>query len=449
MKRYYKNILDLSITPTPKERRQNISKEIVRLDSYLPKPISYEDIDIAFKQWVENKIPLHYDGIVLPTMVLYSNQRFSEYMQTWKYTDENNNIRLNFKTLTRENNPNHGTIVGDTYNIPGNRFYTVKSEYVIDDSGKEYRLDVKMKQPTAVDLNYKISVMTNKYTIINDFNEIINHLFNSKQEYICPNGHYMSLIVENINDESEYNIEDRQFFSQSFTVKVRGYIIKPEDMRIEENPLSAVICFEGDSGKRRKPTIELSEYDACKEPDTNFYRKKVEIDIDMSFCSKCNGKIKFTMDDNFILTHLELKEPNNIVEDTIELYINDELITNNLLEDAFEGYKLCSNEEIKSDNILDVEFIPHTNNKNYDYIRYRNDIYKWHQIYFKDGDEILIKTQKIKRYINSSGLLLTGYDRFQTFSKNEPETMKELKDYLENSESNISIKASETCLNKQ
>ena len=82
-------------------------------------------------------------------------------------------------------------------------------------------------------------------------------------------------------------------------------------------------------------------------------------------------------------------------------------------------------------------------------LRYRNDIYKWHQIYFKDGDEILIKTQKIKRYINSSGLLLTGYDRFQTFSKNEPETMKELKDYLENSESNISIKASETCLNKQ
>ena len=70
---------------------------------------------------------LYKDGIKLPTMVLYSNQRFSEYMQTWKFTDENNNVRVNFKTVTRENNPSHGTIVGDSYNIPGDRFYTLKS----------------------------------------------------------------------------------------------------------------------------------------------------------------------------------------------------------------------------------------------------------------------------------------------------------------------------------
>ena len=42
----------------------------------------------------------------------------------------------------------------DTYNIPGERFYTVKSEMVIDDSGKKYRLDFKMRQPTPVDFIY-------------------------------------------------------------------------------------------------------------------------------------------------------------------------------------------------------------------------------------------------------------------------------------------------------
>ena len=139
MKQFYKNFLDLSVTPDPDERRKNISKEIIKHADYLPKTLSYEEIDKSFKEWVENEINIVQDGIKLPTMVLYSNQRFSEYMQTWKYTDENNNIRLNFKTITRDSNPSHGTIVGDTYNIPGDRYYTFKSIQAIDESGKKYR----------------------------------------------------------------------------------------------------------------------------------------------------------------------------------------------------------------------------------------------------------------------------------------------------------------------
>ena len=76
-----------------------------------------------------------------------------------------------------------------------------------------------MKQPTSVDLIYKVSIMTNRYISINNFNETIHTIFNSKQTYISPNGHYMSMTLENISDESEYNIQDRQFFSQSFNVK--------------------------------------------------------------------------------------------------------------------------------------------------------------------------------------------------------------------------------------
>ena len=141
MERLYKNTLDLNWTPDPAERRRNISKEIVRHADYIPKTLGYEDIDRCFKEWVENELNIVQDGVKLPTMVLYSNQRFSEYIQTWRFTDENNNIRLNFKTVTRENNPSHGTIVGDTYNIPGDRFYTFKSIDAIDDSGKRYRID--------------------------------------------------------------------------------------------------------------------------------------------------------------------------------------------------------------------------------------------------------------------------------------------------------------------
>ena len=134
-KTLYKNIINLNEVPTPSQRVKDISKEIVKHSDYLPKTLTYEDIDKSFKEWVENSIDIIQDGKSLPTMTLFSNQRFSEYMQTWRYTDENNNVRLNFKTVTRENNPSHGTILGDTYNIPGDRFYTIKSIPAIDDSG--------------------------------------------------------------------------------------------------------------------------------------------------------------------------------------------------------------------------------------------------------------------------------------------------------------------------
>jgi hypothetical protein len=426
MSTFYKNTFDFTITPDPIERRKNIVKEIIHHADYLPKTVHYEDIDNAFKDWVEDNLSIVQDGVKLPTMVLYSNQRFSEYMQTWQYTDENNNVRLNFKTITRETNPNHGTIVGETYNIPGNRFYNFKSIQAIDENGKKYRLDYKMKQPTPVDFIYKVSIMTNRYTTLNDFNETVQQLFNARQNYISPNGHYMSITLENISDESEYNIEDRQFFSQSFSAKVKGYILREGDFKVEENPIATIIYFDGDLAKRRKPTIELSEFDPCFIEEEQYYHKPIEIDIDLSFCFPHKGKTKFTIDEDFILTSFVLKEPNNIVPDTIHLYVNDELITDNLYRDAYEGYTKCletPTDATEKNTFITDELLTEFK-KGYKYIIFENEYYFWHQIHFNDGDEICIKTERINRYVNTSGFIITGYNRFINYPVNPeiPET---------------------------
>jgi hypothetical protein len=385
MKKLYRNTLDLGVTPDPLERRQNISKEIIRHADFLPKPLTYEDIDRSFKEWVED-IEIIQDGKKLPTMVLYSNQRFSEYMQTWQYTDENNNVRLNFKTVTRENNPGHGTIVGDTYNIPGNRFYTIRSINAIDESGKRYRIDYKMRQPSAVDLKYKVSIMTNRYITINEFNEIVNRLFNAKQSYICPNGHYMSITLDNFSDESEYNISDRQFFSQSFSVTVKGYIIREDDFRIEENPVAAIICFEGNEGKRKKPVVELSEYDACFFPEEHVYKKPVDLSIELYYCAPSRGKVEFTLDDNFTLTGVtfENETQNNVEKDTIKLWVNRK------------------NE--KEDPIF-LDLVSALNEKE--------------EISFENGDVITIHTNRLKRYTNNGSFILNGYSTFTLYNENK------------------------------
>jgi hypothetical protein len=268
-----------------------------------------------------------------------------------------------------------------------------------------------MKQPTPIDLTYKISVFTNRYTTINNFNEIINSIFNAKHDFISPNGHYMSIVLENIGDESEYNIQDRQFFSQSVNIRVRGYIIKESDFKVEENPIAAVICFEGDENRRKKPTINLYEYDICEEDENNY--KPIDIEIDFSFCWPYKGKTKFTIDEPFILTGIEFNQSNNIKKNNIKLYINDLLITDNLYEEAYEGYKLCTDipTDISSEDYIICDNIPKKQNKKYKFIQYNNKFYKWHKISFLDGDEIILQTEREKRNENAGVLTLNGYNK--------------------------------------
>ena len=73
--------------PDPIELRKNFDLEELKDGTPFPNPLTYEDIDREFKKWVENSLEMSYEGKKLPTMTLFSNQRFSEYMQSWKFTD--------------------------------------------------------------------------------------------------------------------------------------------------------------------------------------------------------------------------------------------------------------------------------------------------------------------------------------------------------------------------
>ena len=86
------------------ERRRNMSKLILEDSTYFPKPITYEDIDKAFFDWVDKTLDISYDGKRLPTYRLFSNQKISEYSQTRETLDDTGNIIINNKTINDENN---------------------------------------------------------------------------------------------------------------------------------------------------------------------------------------------------------------------------------------------------------------------------------------------------------------------------------------------------------
>ena len=244
-------------------QRLSYQEDILKNSPMVPNPVEYEDIDREMFKFVDERLVIVDDeGNSVPTFTLFSNQRSSEYTQMWEHTDNDGNLYMNFKTLNRESNPNFGTIHGGNYNIPGDNRFTLRISEVKDKNGVECYEVVSMSQPIQVDLAYRVSFVTSKYEKVNSFNEQLNKLFASKQCYINVNGHYMPLVVDNIDDETSYTIDERKFFIQSASLKLIGYIIPKDDIktdlrpkRIRANPSLAFtnrtrvsLDFEGDDG---------------------------------------------------------------------------------------------------------------------------------------------------------------------------------------------------------
>ena len=72
--------------------------------------------------------------------------------------------------------------------------------------------------------------------LANKFNEAMQYEFSAIDCYLSPNDHPMSMTLDDISDESEYTIDDRKYYSQTFKIKVRGYIIRKEDYSVERIP---------------------------------------------------------------------------------------------------------------------------------------------------------------------------------------------------------------------
>ena len=307
--RNFKNFMGYDIQPDPKELRANFDKEELKDGSPFPNPLTYEDIDREFKKWVEESLEISYEGKRLPTMTLFSNQRFSEYMQSWKFTDEDQNPILNFKAINRENNPKSGTINGESKNIPGEHTWLMKRVLAADKNHREYYIEYRMKQPFAVDLIYKVSLFTNKYELLNMFNQLVNDRFKAIDCYIRPNGHYISMKLDDISDDSEYSLDDRQYYSQSYTITIRAYIIPEDSFSVHEVSRLAFIGFDSvgtssyadiDIGGRH--TIAdthsiITETDECEDDKPYYYRDAaIKVIID-----PCDNGLSFTMDTDYVV----------------------------------------------------------------------------------------------------------------------------------------------------
>lgn len=287
-----------------------------------PKPVEYEDIDQAVLNFVRDEIKLFSEDKEAPTFTLFSNQRFSEYSQTWEHVDAEGNLLMDFKTVNRETNPSWGNNQGGMYNIPGDRRYTVRMKEVLDDNGTESYEVYSMGQPISVDLSYTINFVTADWGKLNLYNIRLNELFKSINFYIHPNGWPMPMKLDGIDDETEYSLDNRKIYIQSASVIVMGYIVPQNSFKIEKLPKRTFIGTAFDK-TYMKPHVDVEEIDD----------EHCTVTLDF----KANtDKVEFEFDENVEVNSIELENVRDL-----RIFINDNRVPN-----VRDGFKMNKNDEV-------------------------------------------------------------------------------------------------------
>ncbi|MBR6517580.1 MAG: hypothetical protein IKT40_12185 [Bacilli bacterium] len=337
-----------------------MSKLILDKKPNFPLGVSYKDIDDTFKEWVENDLNIAYDGKRLPTLKLFANQRLNEYLQTWKHVDEFGNLLMNFKTITRENNPKKGSSQGESYNIPGDRDYPMFIVPTILENGEEAYDMYTMKQPFSIDMYYSVSIITNKYELINKMNELVNYKFKSINCYIAPNNHYMPMTLENISDESEYSIDDMKYYEQTYEIRIKAYIIREEDFKITHLPYRVKGKVVGLEDSKKRPTIQIEEKDVDKNccdikiDDDRYYNKILILTINFPTCA---DKAEFEIDTDFVIRQIETTNVYDFI-----MFVNEEKQTFDNETKLYEGdtikIKISRDDSLEESSISISGFAP-------------------------------------------------------------------------------------------
>ena len=214
------------------ERREELAEDIVRKGTHLPRGVMLEDIDKSVIEFMRDELSIVINGEAVPVLLITS-QRWSEFSQSWKFTDEFKNIKIPFIIVVRNPDIQIGTNQNSLWNIPGKPVYTHMR--VPTWNGNRVGMSLyKIPQPTSVDVNYDVRLFTTKMRDLNKFSVRTQTMFNSRQSYIFPNKHPQPLHLEGVNDESTMDdFEDRRFYAQAYEFLLKGYILNEEDFIIE------------------------------------------------------------------------------------------------------------------------------------------------------------------------------------------------------------------------
>ena len=253
-----KTDLDITYDKTLLERREELLDNITKNGTYLPKSLLHDDLDRGMLDFVKNDLQITSQGKIIQTLDrIVSTQNWSQYTETWTFIDEDNNPLPPFVTLVRMNDTKYGSNPATLYTIPNRKPFYFASVPTWD--GQRNGMDIySIPQPVPIDINFSIKIITNRIRDLNKFNTKVLQKFSSRQSYATINGHYIPIILTNIQDESQINTDSRKFYIQSYDFIMLGFLIDEEEFQIKPaiNRISQV--FETELGNQ-VPSVNVVE----------------------------------------------------------------------------------------------------------------------------------------------------------------------------------------------
>jgi hypothetical protein len=213
-------------------RRQEMLDQINQYGTFLPKSILHEDLDRGFLDFVKNELRVVVDGKVVPVVdILITTQNWAQFTQTWNINDLDKNVSVPVITTVRSPEVKYGTLPSLQYTIPNRKqfFYAMVPNW---DNGVRGMDVYTIPQPVPVDIKFSIKIICNRMRELNSFNKVVVEKFSSRQAYTVIKGHYIPIIMDDLQDESVTEIEKRKYYIQSYNFTMMGFLMDENEFQV-------------------------------------------------------------------------------------------------------------------------------------------------------------------------------------------------------------------------
>lgn len=323
-----KKYIPLKQPVSPYERREELLEMIKEKGTFLPKSLLHADLDGGFLEFVKEQLSISVSGKKVPTLdILITTQNWAQFVETWDFQNLDKNLEPPFIVAVRTPEVKFGDPV-IKYNIPNRKLYHYAEVPTWD--GQRHGIDIyKIPQPVPIQITYTVIIVCNRMRELNTFNKTIVEKFASRQAYQVINGHYIPIVLNEISDESVFDVEKRKMYIQKYGMTLQGFLLDEDEFEVSPAIVRTFQAYEVDDKiKSRKK------------------KKNPETPSDLSFLFPINRntfeiKVVYTTDMTISLTE-------NVDEYTV--YINDDFYGTDLPQIQVNTNDIIRINVIKKDN---------------------------------------------------------------------------------------------------
>ena len=307
------------ITPN---RRRELADLINEDGTFLPKSVLHSDMDKGMLEFVQEHLKSVTNGKKVNVIDrILTLQRWAEFAQTWKFTNQDKNVELPFIVVVRKPDVQYGSNPALQYTIPDRKQFHYAKVPTWDGNRKGYDI-YTIPQPVPVDITYDVKIVCNRMRELNNFNRVVLQKFTSRQAYTFVKGHYIPIIMESIGDESQIDTEERRYYQQNYQFQLQGFLLDEEEFEVKPAISRSLIMFGFDDKGRKR---EKSNEDCTNTEDENCQDNpdKVRTTVHFDATTTIHTKVyKYK-------TNVTLRRINNI--DTVVFKIGSTIVSSPVL----------------------------------------------------------------------------------------------------------------------